>query len=444
MPRYSLKRAAETIVASELAIIAAIAPALLFPTPTRLLLLVVIPIVWGCAWITTGRLIPPTPLNAALFLLLAMVGVSLYATFDIRFSLGKVSGVILGVLVYWAVTRWLTTPRRLALAAAAFVLAGAGLAIIGLLGANWFDKFPLFRPVIARLPRAIRGVSGAEDGFQPNAIAGCLVLFVPLQIALLAAGADRWFAGSLPTRAQSRIAIIVEVALLVLTTGTLLLTQSRGGWTGMIVATVAFFVWLNRTTRTLAALAVAAVLAVATALGPGHVVELTISQSGPGMASNVSGRLELWSRALTGIRDFPLTGMGMNTFRRVLPILYPTILTSPDTDVVHAHNHLLEAALDLGIPGLVAYTSIWTVTGVLLVAVYRHSATRFHRAMAGGLGAGLIAHFTFSMTDAIALGAKVGVLFWLALAIVVALHRVALAPNSSRPVPLGGAVRLPA
>ena len=44
----------------------------------------------------------------------------------------------------------------------------------------------------------------------------------------------------------------------------------------------------------------------------------------------------------------------MNVFRRVVHALYPTVFNSPEIDVVHAHNHLLQAALDLGIPGLLA------------------------------------------------------------------------------------------
>jgi uncharacterized membrane protein YoaK (UPF0700 family) len=68
-----------------------------------------------------------------------------------------------------------------------------GCCVIGVLGAKWTDKFPLFSPVIAALPRVIRGVPGAEQGFHPNEIAGCLVLFVPLQTAMLIEKARRWF-----------------------------------------------------------------------------------------------------------------------------------------------------------------------------------------------------------------------------------------------------------
>ena len=78
----------------------------------------------------------------------------------------------------------------------------------------------------------------------------------------------------------------------------------------------------------------------------------------------------------------------------------------------------------LGIPGLIAYLGLWIGTAALLVRVYRRSATPVGRVLAAGLGAGLIAHFTFSLTDAIPLGAKVGVLFWATLALAVSVHQV--------------------
>jgi len=356
----------------------------------------------------------------------------LYATFDIRFSLGKVSGVVLGVLLFWAVVRWTRTRERLTLALAAFLLAGGGLAIIGLLGTNWFDKFPVLGAVVSRLPRAIRGVPGAEEGFHPNAVAGCLVLFIPLQLALLSGVRHAWKSVERQRRWPPRpAALVIQLLLLLLTTGTLLLTQSRGAFVGLLIAALLFLVWHGRATRALATAVAASLVILAVMLGPERLFDLAISGSGPGMAGNVSGRMELWSRAIYGIQDFPFTGMGMNAFRKVMPVFYPTFLTSPHFDVAHAHNHLLQAALDLGIPGLIAYAAIWLVVAALLVKVYVRAADPVHRAAAGGLGAGLIAHFFFSMTDAIPLGAKVGALFWLVLALAVALHRVVLSPRQT-------------
>ena len=422
-------RISTSVAAAELSILILISPALLFPTPARMLVVLVVPVMWLCVRHASGHTIPPTPLNAALLLLLVMVGVSLLVTFDVRFSLGKVAGVVLGALVFWAVSRWVTTPWRLAAATIAFLLCGGALAVIGLLGTNWFTKFPMFAAIINRLPRTIRGLPGAESGFQPNGVAGCLVLFVPLQVALLAGAGRRAFAAlHRGTRATSALTA-VQWLLLALTTGTLVLTQSRGAWVGCAIASAAFLGWFGRRTRAVLLVAAVACVVWAVVVGPQQLLNMTISQSGPGMAGNVSGRVELWSRALYGISDFPFTGMGMNTFRKVMPVLYPTFLTSPDFDVAHAHNQLLQAALDVGIPGLIAYLAMWPISAALLVRVYRRSPDPGYRTMAGGLGAGLIAQFSFGMTDAISLGSKPGVLFWFMLALIVSLHRIALPPE---------------
>ena len=94
-------------------------------------------------------------------------------------------------------------------------------------------------------------------------------------------------------------------------------------------------------------------------------------------------------------------------------------LISPDFDVSHAHNHLLQAALDLGLPGLIAYLSIWLLAAVMVVQTWR-AAGPSQRVLAVGLAAGLLAHFVYGMTDVVALGAKPGMFWWWLLALLVA------------------------
>jgi O-antigen ligase len=139
---------------------------------------------------------------------------------------------------------------------------------------------------------------------------------------------------------------------------------------------------------------------------------------------SLAARLEIWSRAIYGIQDFPFTGMGMNAFRKVVHVLYPLFTISPDVDIANAHNNILQTALDLGIPGMIAYVGVWSAAAWMLVWVFRHSGNRLHRRIAIGIGAGLFAQFVYGINDAIPLGAKVGVFWWVALAITAALFRL--------------------
>jgi O-antigen ligase len=392
---------------------------------------------WWAAKRDSGRLLPSTPMNVTVAVLLGMVGVSLFATFDIGVSLGKVSGVLLGVLLFWAVARFTVTTGRLRLCVGAFVAAGAGLAIIGLLGTSGSAKMPWLGQISVRLPWLIRDIPGAEQGFNANAVAGSLALFLPLQIALLAAGASRSLWPHPDARRRRIVVTLIQALVLLVTAVGLLVMQSRGAFLGLLCATVAFLCWHGRRTRMAALTVVGVAIIATTAFGPERVYDLVSNQADSagrtwsGLAGTVSTREQLWARGILGIQDFPVTGMGMNVFRSLVPIRYPILDAPLGTDVVHAHNHLLQAGLDLGIIGLVAYSSLWLLAATLLYEVYRGADDRTYRAMAGGLGAGLIAHFVFNMTDVIPLGSKVGVFFWVTLALVVSVHRLAQPPRAS-------------
>jgi len=114
----------------------------------------------------------------------------------------------------------------------------------------------------------------------------------------------------------------------------------------------------------------------------------------------------------------------MNAFRKVVHVLYPLFTISPDVDIANAHNNILQTALDLGIPGMIAYVGVWSAAAWMLAWVFRHSGNRLHRRIAIGLGAGLLAQFVYGINDAIPLGAKAGIFWWVALAISAALFRL--------------------
>ena len=405
--------------------LAAAAPFLLFPTPARAPVLLVIPALWVIARIAGNESLPATPLNGALLLLSATILTSLLVTFDLAFSLNKISGVLLGVSVFFTTVRWLDDTGSLKLGLSGFLLGGVTFALFGFLGTQWSLKIETFQVIINRLPPIIRGLPGAADGFHPNAVAGILLLFLPLQTILLL---ETTVCQTLSKKSEMEWlctgpGIAMQIVLLTLTFGVFLLTQSRGAWLSFGVIMLALLSWHSSLTRRWFVIVILGAALLMFVMGPQRVFALVFNDSGS-IELGWAARVELWSRAIYGIEDFPLTGMGIGNFRYAMPIMYPAFLTSPDFDVAHAHNHLLQAALDLGVLGLVAYLSLWLGAAVMLLWVYRFSHNNLYRTAAVGLGTGLMAHFIFSMTDAIPLGTKAGVIFWATLGLATGMFKI--------------------
>ena len=395
--------------------LAAVAPFLLFPGGWRTLALLGVPAWWGVRWWRRGHLVSPTPLDLPILLLLGQVLVSLWATADPAFSLPKVAGVVLGVAVYYAVAEVAAVGggAGLAVAAGGFLAAGVGVALVGALGLRWPARLPVLREALAHIPQAIRGLPGAEEGFNIHEVGGALLWVVPVALALWV-----WALGGRGLRPLPRLgAVLALTAALGSTLGVLILTQSRGSWAGFAVGLWAMLLvqgWLGL----LAGLLLLALAGGTVAyLGLEGLREWAVRLAGPAFVPmGVGGRVEIWSRALYGMADFPFTGMGMNMFRRVAPVLYPLFGSPPDQDIAHAHNEFLQAALDLGVPGLVAFLALVLGAGWVLLRALRRERG-FRRALAVGLWGGLVAHAAFGMVDAVALGAKPGFLFWALLAL---------------------------
>ena len=402
----------------ELPLVALLSPLLAFPPLGRPLiwLALLLPAFWLAAAARGADLLPRTPLNGSLLLLLVAVCLSLTASFDLLFSAPKVLGLVLGLAAFFAIVRRVDDERALFAAADSFAVAGAALALVGLLGTSWIGKIPLLATITSRLPAVIRGVPGASEGFQPNAVAGALIMFIPLQLALVIAGGPRF-------RALRVAATLFSLAVLVL-------TQSRNGWMSLFVALAAWSIWQPRGRRRWRVAATVGVIVIVAAAVVINVREIAEQQLGQGIRGDVISRTELWSRAIMAIHDFPFTGVGMNNFRRVMPVLYPVASMAPDVDIAHAHNHLLHAGAELGLVGLVGYLALWLGIAALLFTTIRSSLRWQTRWLAGGLAAAFVASFMFGMADTIALGAKIGLFFWVALALAVCGHR-----NTSEALP---------
>jgi len=111
--------------------------------------------------------------------------------------------------------------------------------------------------------------------------------------------------------------------------------------------------------------------------------------------------------------------------------MYPLTRVARDVDIAHAHNVFLQTALDVGIPGLIAYVALLIVATLMCWQTYRDGDPLAQR-IALGLWGNLVAIHLFGLTDAVALGAKIGLFLWWSLGMIAALHHLTIAGAGRR------------
>ena len=121
---------------------------------------------------------------------------------------------------------------------------------------------------------------------------------------------------------------------------------------------------------------------------------------------DLNSRIEIWSRALMMLRDFPFTGIGMGSFREVADHVYP-FLQAGTGRINHAHNLFLQVAIDLGIPGFIAWLSILVNAIRVLWKTFsqaKHSKNDWFISLAAGLLLSQLALIIHGLTDAVTWG----------------------------------------
>jgi putative inorganic carbon (HCO3(-)) transporter len=391
--------------------VALCAPFLVFPTVAPVLgalsALVVLAV-----WLARGRA-ARTGFEGALIALLAAALIGWWAAPDPLLGLARAGNLLLDVTVFDVLARtpWLARRPRLWLWALAF--AAAGVALAGLLGADWNTyKYPLLRPLYGRLPHLL-ALPGAAEGLAPNEVAGVLATLFPAMCALVW---SYWNAGNgkrgagLPV-SRFPLPAYLSLGCLAFVAAVLVLTQARLALAAAgIVSVIALGRVLGRPRAGLGmalAMAVVAVWAVA---------------GGSDVDTTLAGRLEVWQRGLWTLRDFPLTGAGLGAWPAVAGAFYgfPYWGTRP---MGHPHDWLLSAGAEMGVPGLLAALAL----AAACVQAARRALAReaggdeaaLRYAAIGGLGAFAL----FGLADAIALGGRGGLVVWLLMGILAALSR---------------------
>ncbi|MCL5951481.1 MAG: O-antigen ligase family protein [Chloroflexi bacterium] len=415
------------VVANELWLLIAAAPLFLFPRPVFTPVFILLPVLWLLRWRLRGHLTPHTPFDWPIVFLLAMLSVSILVSADVKTSLPKLAGLLFGIGTFYAIVNWAHSEKRIAWVVLGLIGLGIGVGLVGLIGTKWITTGKIIPArVYALLPRAIIQVPGTVQGWiHPNEVGGSLAFIVPFLVVLTLA---RWNApvGMVMGRASRILAFLTRRGLLIPLAFTVLifaLTQSRSALFGVAISLLAFVLVRWRRLGAVLVVATVVLLVIGIVRSPGTLQDAIAGEKSDSAVGTLdfAGREEVWSRALYAIQDVPYTGVGLNMFVPVSRALYPYFLTSPDIVLGHAHEIYLQVAVDLGIPGLVAYIALLAGFAYMVYVVYITSRSLQSRALALGLGLGVLAHQIFGLTDAITLGAKPGIILWVMLALGAAL-----------------------
>ncbi len=424
-PGGSLHRAARWLVRVEPALVVILAPFLLFPNRLTPWLLFVLALPSLARKLTRGYFTAPTPMAGPILVLACMLPVSLYVSVDMERSMPKLYGIVLGLAVFCAIVNHVRKPSDAWYVGLGIVALGVVVSLLALLGTEWRVAEAIdLPPAFGGVARLLTDMGGSlSRGFNPNEIGAAITLLLPFATSLFVLGRgsadgavdDQLLQAdgrrTLPL-ARSRIWPSLAVLGIVLMMATLALTGSRATVLGTGIALL-FLIsfWRGQSKLILSAIVIAA-LAVVAYRGPQYILD---SMPVVDDLGTIAGRMELWQRALYMIRDFPYTGVGLNMYSLTANNLYP-LLTTPPEEVLrltHAHNVFLQVAVDVGLPGLVAYLGILISFG----AAWRLSFARFEhsvlRAVAVGLLCSMVAYHVYGLFDCLTLGAKPSVVLWM-------------------------------
>ncbi len=414
-------------------------PLFLLSGTWNFLVLLIVPILWINAILAGENPLPITPLNVCILILAVMMLVSLYATFDINISLPNLSNMVLSIGIFFLIVRMNRKSSLWLYSLIGFLLAGIGLSGLSIVATGWFlNKFPLISEVAGLIEKITTSLRGDSRTFQPNIIAGTFLWFMPVYLSLAAYAVlnihtlTSWI-GKWKTN------FVVGVILLstILSGGVLILTQSRSAYLGLFAAfLVLLFFLVKKSFRLIYIGAIVAGIIAIVIIG-GKTIENQAINSQSTMTGlsldSLEGRLELWSRAIYMIQDYPFTGVGMGAFKFVIPALYPLFSVSPDVIIPHAHNEFLVVAGELGIPGLISFIAVYLgcfsmaidtlkkLTQLKIKKPLRQTEWIFFKFTIVGLSAGLLAHMFFGFTDAVFLAAKPSFIFWVVVGLITSL-----------------------
>ncbi|NLM83773.1 MAG: hypothetical protein GX189_03585 [Clostridiales bacterium] len=291
--------------------------------------------------------------------------------------------------------------RQCDLAVRALVCSGTLVALFGLyqfvfysptsLGA-WIDS-DKFSDITRRVYSTLE---------NPNVLSEYLLLVIPFAAALVVVSKKLW----------QRFFFAACFAAMVLC---LLVTYSRGGYLGLIIAAAAFLVLLDARFILLGVVGLVALYFVL----PESIIA-RFASIGDMSDSSTSYRVYIWLGTLAMLRDYwlPGVGPGMAAFNQVYPAYSFNTVKAP-----HSHNLFLQTICDAGITGFVLFIFMILSFYRSTLSALAHEKDKSSRILLTACVSSATGFFVQSMTDYTFYNHRVTLVFWIVLALGSALSR---------------------
>lgn len=344
---------------------------------------------WPVRLIGKRQLGVRTPADWSIILLVLLIPVTLYFTVSKQTSLLQSLRLVSGILLFYAIVNWTNSISRTWQLVIGVSLAGLALALAAPFSVQWSTAKLIFAP--SQLYD--RFVLLLSDTVHPNVLAGSLVVLLPIPLAWLV---FNWRQVSWRWRIAGSILCLIII-------GMLAVTQSRGALVTLAFIFILLIIICWRFGWLLLPVVVIGGIIFAVFYGPTELLQFITRGSSVG---DLSGRVEIWVRAIFMIQDFPYTGIGMGTFGETIQSLYPLYILDVDS-MPHAHNLFLQVGVDLGIPGLISWLSIALMVVWLAVRLYdsaRLSVDYLQQGFAAGFLLSNLAILVHGLTDSVTWG----------------------------------------
>jgi putative inorganic carbon (HCO3(-)) transporter len=343
---------------------------------------------WLIRWLGSGFLSQRTPVDWGIALLVLLLPVTLWISALPETTKTQVLRLLTGIAFFYAIVNWANTSLRLRWILVGVITAGLILAAGAFFSVDWaVYKLPFIpKDVYERFSLLV------SDTVNANVMAGSLAILLPIAPALL-------------LFAWREIHGLLRLALALVTVGmtvVLVLTQSRSAMIALL-AVFLVFPLLRWRWAWFVEFAILSSLIFVFIFRREDSWLVLINRY---IYIDIFNRIEIWSRAVMMLRDFPFTGIGMGSFREVADHIYPFLQNGPGR-INHAHNLFLQVAVDLGIPGFIAWLSV--LLNVIFVSwkTYlqaKQSKNNWFVALGAGMLLCQLALIIHGLTDAVTWG----------------------------------------